>query len=270
MQITYLILVHKDPKHLSNLVHSLKSDNSQFVIHVDKTEELEHFKAYLHSSDLHHVHFVLERFMTFWGSFELVQATLSALKYIRKHLSSTKRIVLLSGQDYPIKNNIYIESYLLANPNTIFLDYWKVPLSKWINGGKFRFPHFERVNEALKIYAGSQWMSFPYDTINLIFDFLEENPDFITYFRAVMIPDESFFQTLLLNCEMPSVLHNIRKQNLHLIEWDFPYMHPRLLGETDFNSIKKSKYLFARKFASTESSELLARIDSDLLRLQNN
>lgn len=53
---------------------------------------------------------------------------------------------------------------------------------------------------------------------------------------------------------------------LHLIKWDAPYRHPRIFCEIDFNVIKRSKALFARKFDTLQNStKILDKIELEIL-----
>lgn len=265
MNLTYIILAHQNPRHLVRLVSSLSADNIRFVIHIDSRAELSNFSDRFTALDMKSITFIKKRCPSYWGSFGIVQATLNCLKFVYDKLPSTDRVIFLSGNDYPIKNNKYIYRYLKANPMAIYLDFNKVPYSIWWQGGTVRFPNFEKVNEVMKIYAGSQWFSLPNYALKIIFDFIKLNPVFIKYYRMVKIPDESFFQTLFLNCGEEIVEKNLINRNLHLIKWDFPYQHPRCFNEQNFKLLKRTKYLFARKFNVETPSKILDEIDFKLL-----
>jgi len=265
MKLTYVILAHNEPKHLLRLVSSLSSENVNFVIHIDVRADLSAFTQYFTALDLKKITFIKKRCASYWGSFAIVQATLNCLKFVYDKLSSTDRIIFISGQDYPIKSNQYITSYLNAKPEAIYLNFNKIPYKIWWQGGKGRFPNYEKINEVMPLYAGSQWFSIPNYALKIIFDFIKLNPDFITYFRAVNVPDESFFQTLFLNCGEKIVEDNLVNRNLHLIKWDPPYLHPRCFSEQHFSLIKRSRFLFARKFNAEAPSKTLDEIDSKLL-----
>ncbi|MFC1222206.1 beta-1,6-N-acetylglucosaminyltransferase [Pedobacter sp. BG31] len=268
MNITYIILAHKNPRQLQRLVNVLSSAEVKFVIHVDKRADIGDFMRGFTDLDFEKVFFLEQRCESAWGSFELVQAVLNALGFICSDLPSTDRIVLLSGQDYPIKGNRYINKYLAANPHSIFMEYDSVPYRNWKGGGEDRFPLYAEISEQIKFYGGSQWMSFPLPVAEIILDFLAVNPDFIRYFKLVRIPDESFFQTLLLNCGNEFVEKNLVNRNLHLIKWEFPYAHPKYLGEEYLNMMKKSRFLFARKLEASRPSRVLDRIDCELLDIK--
>lgn len=255
----YLILAHNSPEILSLLLKKLSKKGVYFVIHIDKNHNINPFLEA--SLGIPNCHFLAERFASHWGSFALVEATLQALQYIRKTLKKRKRVVLLSGSDYPIKDNTYIKRFLDSHPNTIFIEYEAVPRKVWHMGGINRFPFYNNVKEDIKFFGGSQWFSIPYRVISIIFKFLERSPDFLSYFRLVKIADESFFQTLLLNCDHSFVKQNLRNQHLHHLKWDKPYNHPRTMTIKDLTQLMKSKSLFARKFDIVTSQELLEKLE---------
>lgn len=268
MHLTYLILAHQNPTQLLRLVDALSNKNTSFVVHIDARVHLDFFlRIFSEYKDRKQIFFVENRCETSWASFELVQATLNSLLFIKDQLPYTERVIFLSGQDYPIKDQKYIHSYLSSNPNSIFIQHFKIPFKHWSGGGIPRFPFFTEIRNSLALYGGSQWMSLPSFVLPILFEFLEANPDFITYFKSVTVPDESFFQTLFLNSGSDIILQNLVNSGLHLIKWDPPYMHPRSQTDDNFWSIKKSKHLFARKFPFNTSSRVLDRIDTELLKV---
>jgi len=270
MNLTYIILAHNDPKHLARLISALSAENVNFVIHIDIRAQLSDFTIHLNELDMQRITFIKKRCISDWGSFEIIQATLNSLRFVYNKLPSTDRVILMSGHDYPIKSNRYIFSYLKANPLAIYLNYNKIPYNKWNIGGKARFPYYEKINEIMPIYTGSQWFSIPNYALKIIFDFLKLNPNFIQYYRTVAIPDESFFQTLFLNCGEKIIEDNLVNRNLHLIKWDYPYLHPRELQDKHFKLLKRTRFLFARKFSAQIPSQILDRIDIELLSHRKN
>lgn len=265
MNLTYIVLAHDDPRHLSRQISSLFCHHVRFVIHLDISANIDDFTSLFCPLDLEKISFIKDRCLSNWGSFEIIQAMLNSLRFVYKKMSSTDRVIFLSGHDYPIKNNKYIYSYLKANPLAIYLNFNEVPYNIWRDGGVTRFPYYEKISKFIKIYAGSQWFSLPMYAVQIMFDFLKNNSGFIEYFRKVTIPDESFFQTLFLNCGEEIIKENLINRNLHLIKWDYPYMHPRYFDEKHFKLLRRTPFLFARKFASAHSSKILDKIETELL-----
>lgn len=52
---------------------------------------------------------------------------------------------------------------------------------------------------ALKCYKGSQWFTVNRNCVDYIYRFVSKNPSFLKYCQRIIIPDESFFHTILLN-----------------------------------------------------------------------
>jgi hypothetical protein len=76
-------------------------------------------------------------------------------------------------------------------------------------------------------------------------DFVERNPRFMRFFRHAGIPDESFFQTILLNSPLAG---SVVDDDLHYADWSEGRSHPRTLGLADLDRVLASGELFARKF----------------------
>ncbi|MDR6339102.1 hypothetical protein HNQ91_002153 [Filimonas zeae] len=246
------------------MVNALQHTAASFAIHIDSRTDITPFTRIFCNTPLP-VYFVNQRHATSWGSFEMVAASLSGMEFILETIPQTTRIILLSGDDYPIKKPQFIYHYLKNNEQAIYISHFELPHKKWDRGGCIRFPNFERINAVMKIYCGSQWWSFPAPVARFILQLVQEQPAFVNYFKTVVIPDESFFQTLLLNSDEIFITGHIVNHNLKLIKWDKPYLHPRTFHPRHFNLIKRSKALFARKFNTEHVSETTDLIDAHIL-----
>ena len=140
MDICYVILAHKYSPQVQQLVQRLNAKNCFFYIHVDATVSLEPFTTKL--SILENVWFIKEREQGTWGGLGIVKATLNALHLISSH-QRKGYCILLSGQDYPLKNNQYILEYLQTNRGTNFADTWALPSERWYYGGMDRIQQYK-------------------------------------------------------------------------------------------------------------------------------
>ena len=85
------------------------------------------------------------------------------------------------------------------------------------------------------------------------------------FFRRVLIPDELFFQTILLNSPLRDRIVN---DNLRYMDWSRPNVPlPAVLGTGDLPQLQQSPALFARKFDVTVDSAILDMIDERILGL---
>lgn len=137
MEINYIILAHKNPGQVRRLVEKLDGINCNFYLHVDKSAAISPFIDEL--SHLEKIYILPEekRQATIWGDIGLVKATLNSLEQILAD-GRAGFCVLLSGQDYPIKSNGAIKSFLTNNLRTNFISTFPIPSGRWANDGMKR------------------------------------------------------------------------------------------------------------------------------------
>ncbi|UOQ67739.1 beta-1,6-N-acetylglucosaminyltransferase [Hymenobacter volaticus] len=140
MDINYIILAHKNPEQVGRLISRLSTSNTRFYIHVDSNSAIEPFKQQLATTK--HCFLLENREKGTWGDLGIVKATIHALrKIIRDHRRGY--CVLLSGQDYPIKPNKKIESFLTIHQGTSFVSAFALPKSSWDYGGMNRIEYYK-------------------------------------------------------------------------------------------------------------------------------
>ena len=104
-------------------------------------------------------------------------------------------------------------------------------------------------------YVGSQWWTLSDRCIHYIHDFVNQNPAYVKYYQKTLIPDESFFQTILLNHSQLRILSD----NKRYICWGKDT--PVTLGVKDFDSLVNSNQHFARKFDIRVDAQVLDQLD---------
>jgi hypothetical protein len=204
-------------------------------------------------------------------------------------------MILLTGQDYPIKSNEHIQKVLRNSDGNSFLEYFTLPSEHWENenGGmdrinywhfnwhgmeyaireKYRFmpsllaPLISGPAKILlfrrkpppdfKIFGGSAYWCLSRDCIEYISMFVKQNNDFVKFFKHVLLPEEIFFQTVLLNSPLKSKIIN---DNLRYIIWPSS-RHPPILRKENLKEFINSNKLFARKFDETIDLDVLDMID---------
>jgi len=134
MTINYLILAHTNPLQVKKLVAALNQDNAWFYIHIDRKEDALPFKDVL--GEFPNLFLLPEeqRQRCTWGGMGIVSATLTMLRLLEEH-KRNGYAVLMSGQDYPIRSNAYINSYFQQNKDTDFISCFPLPSPYWTNGG---------------------------------------------------------------------------------------------------------------------------------------
>jgi hypothetical protein len=299
MQLAYLILAHRYPHQLVRLVHRLKGQYTSFFIHLDRKMnegDVRQVKEAL--AETKHIYFV-ERQACEWGGFGIVQATLKGLYDAVEKLPSFDYLVLLSGQDYPIKTNEQITQFFHQNSGTSFINNNPFPYSHWprenygwdriqqwyIRTSKrfyvlpgtnispsHRFnllwnklvrasPLKRRFPKGQHPYGGAQFWALHRSHVKIVYDYTLAHPEFVKFFRYVFIPDEILFQTLAGNLIDKDRIYN---DTLHYIDWNLPGL---VITSTELDALKATPHLFARKLDTTVDAAVLDLIDKELLHV---
>lgn len=116
--LNYLILAHRDPELLDNLISAVHDENSSFYIHLDQKTDIRLFQYLEGKYD--RLCFITKRESCIWGDFGIVQATLNLIESV-KNLDKCGHCLLLSGQDYPIKSRKHIKTFLEQHKHTDFI-----------------------------------------------------------------------------------------------------------------------------------------------------
>jgi hypothetical protein len=112
--------------------------------------------------------------------------------------------------------------------------------------------------DRFRCYKGSQWFTLNERSLYHILRFNAANPRFMRHYRRTIMPDESFFQTILMN--EPSL--HINTDPKRFISWlDFHAPSPEILTAADFGRITASGCHFARKFDALVDSDILDMLD---------
>lgn len=276
MRIAYVISAYKDPGHLSRLVRRLHTGaETTFAVHVDRKTDTGTFEAMRSGlAALEGVTF-LPRHACHWGGFGHVEASLKGIQEIIRSGVDPDYVILLSGQDYPIKPNPAIVDFLERSGGSSFFLHFPLPTGNWSAGGldrfrrwhwRYRCAHFSlplrrTLPGGLDPWGGSAYWIVSRTALRTIADFVEQNPAYVRFFRHVDIPDELFFQTILLNSSEAERCVDFR---LHHTEWS-RVPAPAILTVEDFPQLATSTCLFARKFDASVDAEILDRIDEVLL-----
>lgn len=280
MKIVYFILAHKLPKQLVRLVNKLDTSSSTFLIHVDKKTDKETYLSMMKPlSGNTNVHFIKRRTCN-WGAFGHVQATLDGIRRAIELDLEFDYMVLLTGQDYPIKSNEYILEFFEKSNGKSYLEYFSLPAETWKqeNGGMDRinylylyffgrthkvFPRFflkySKLLNGLKIYGGRSNWYLSRNCIEYIDKYMQQEDDFIKFCKYVHVPDEIFFHTILLNSNLKDHLVN---DNFKYVVWPASAAaHPNILRSQDFEHFIHTNKIFARKFDITQDAKILDMID---------
>ena len=119
MKIGFLILAHKNPNQLKDLITTLLTFNeSKIYIHID-LKNLNQFSDLIkYFSENNKVLFIEEKYKVSWGACSQIKATYALIKEAVKN-KSENYFMLISGQDFPIKKTTEILNFLNQNNNKV-------------------------------------------------------------------------------------------------------------------------------------------------------
>lgn len=284
-------MAHKNPRQLHRLVSRLNDGNSEFFIHIDKKVDFSPFECLADFADV--VHF-LERFDSKWGSYGTIKPFLEGLRVVKKSPVNFERILLLSGQDYPIKSNKEIDDFFKSSPYSVFLNYFPIPdYEKWPGrdrGGWYRVDKYyfgtkwyelvcskslnllstylpflrRKTPNGMKPYTGQTWWNLDRYALDYILEFDEKHPEYMHFHRHTFVADELYVQMIIGNSKDEGLLKSIENSEKRFTIWEkATSAHPKILDENDFEAIMSSNDLFARKFE--EDTPILDLIDQKIL-----
>jgi hypothetical protein len=271
MKIAILITAYHKPNQLIQLVECLgnKLKYSDIYIHFD-------LKSGLDESSLRTLCDlgvnVLRRYRVYWGGFNQLKSIVSLVELA---LAKNKYdyLILISGQDVPIKSYEELVKFLAENYGKSFIDSKKFPIENWnyrrgfgrvhwfwfldhihYRGvhrlqrvGHYIFNKFSIVKSAAKgldFYGGSDWWMLPGEVASLCLSEFKSNKKLVSCFRHSFIPSEMFFQTVINNSKFQATIVN---NNKRYILWREGSGHPECLTRDEIDHALKSDCFFARK-----------------------
>lgn len=120
-----------------------------------------------------------------------------------------------------------------------------------------RFPF----DKTFRCYAGSSWFTLSRDCVLYLVEFARKNPALVEYYRRTLHPDESFFQTALINARK----FNLVNDNRRFIQWHpSRTAHPSILQIADLDRLLASGKHFARKFDREVDGQILDALDREI------
>jgi core-2/I-Branching enzyme len=279
MRIDYLIRAHTAPDQLARLVQRLDEGDVRFYVHVNRLTDDETFTAMQRGLRGRDNIVWLPRVACYWGGFSLLHATLVGIEGILASGDLPDHAFLLSGQDYPLRPPSEIEAFLGARRGRNVLHHFSLPAEEWAGEGgglnRLRYPYFERIRyktrllrlpfprripAGLKPYGGMALWALTGDALAEVMRFVADRPDVLRFFRRTKMPDEFFFQTLLLNGPLAETVEN---ELVHYSDYSSGNAHPATLRAADLPTLRASGKLFARKFDASVDSEILDLLDRE-------
>jgi Core-2/I-Branching enzyme len=296
MRLAYIVLAHRAPKQVALLLSALRSSSARLYLHVDRRMPLKPFTRAVSAIGVHDA-VVLPRHASRWGGIEVVDATLDGFSRgladgceyfvlisgqdfplrpsdeIVAYLASSQARSYL--QYWPVEASVH---RFHGRDRTEFYAYYVfgrrnicIPRGddvSHLNRRGRALNALLRVRTAFKLprhhpryarpFMGSAWLNLSRVAVEYILEFVNDHPDYRRYHEHTWVPDEMFFQTILLGTDFANT-HEVVGDNLRFLKHG-PGYHPRTLVAADLREIIGSRKLFARKFDSEADSDVLAQL----------
>lgn len=259
-KIAVLLLAHKNFDQVNQFIEQFNELLYDIYVHVDSK-----VKVYRKTSK-NNVFYLedVDRVDIRWAHFSMVEAMVNLLRCAHKDIYTHYWFV--SGQDLLLKSSIDIYQEInTAHLHDSFINFFEEKFQKKfqyrvINAyPKFMFNHkkiikimrkfytlftrFLAYYKRKKQYLGSQWSILNYEFVNYL---LKDNiyNEYEKRFRKTLVPDESFFQTII---KESSETFNYIDHSVYLC-WLPRKSNPKILCLEDLESLLQSKHFIARKF----------------------
>lgn len=290
MKQAILVQCHKNTKQVNLLLDALDDPNLDIYVHIDKKSNI---GSEIKTGKQIHILPDEYRVDVGWAVFSQVEATLNLMRYAAAW-GEYGHYLLCSGQDYPLVKASELSDFLNKNADFNFVQIWaskkrggytnnydkrteiyypysvlgntlpkriaKRALVELTGGYNRTWPIFRRKQlENVDFYFGSQWVCISGEMEKWVEEYIKNHQEFIEFYRHTNCPDESFFQTLLMN----SPYKDRRQDYLHYIDWSSGGNSPKNLDVSDIDRMMKSGKLMARKFEDEGVIEILKKRVND-------
>lgn len=297
MALAYHILAHRNPSQVARLLKAIYHRDDVFVLHFDLKADARMHVLGRELTKTHPNVFLQKPRRVLWGGPQIPDLQIEAMEIALDRSTGWTHFINLSGQDFPLRARSEIIAHLGRNPLTSYLN-WFDPYQTnvWTNL-KPRVEHYHlhwpwltalfatpAIGRRLKNLLG--WKN----QIPTVWGYRRKRPPFFQYFggsnhavlsraacdhlvhnaeaqkirrwlAATAIPDESVFQSVLLNSPLASQIEN---QHWRYFKFERNNPNPATLRLSDYPTLQNSGAWFARKFDEGTDSEILGRLEQFL------
>jgi len=277
--LAYFLAVHKNPEQVLHLLDAILRDEDTFVLHVD-SKSPRNVRSDLEKSlrGKSNVRFLPSQACN-WGSWSQVKIELNGIADLLNRPGSWQHFIDLSGQDYPLVPVELIKQFLGGHPRDSFMevtdphknpgtDEHRLFVRRWNRyhlehprrgtEGPYRLPIPNPFPKNLQWFRGSNWKILSREFCEFLIAGEDDLVKVATRFwRWTACPDESFFQTVLMNSRFRD---RVVFDNKREVVWP----GPKTFTMDDYSYLKASRQFFARKFDMSLDRSVLDRLAGDL------
>lgn len=301
MRIAYLISAYTDPVQLGRTIAALADRDTAFFIHIDARVEESPFRNSVPDSAAGQTVFLKKRFRVNWGGYSQVRYQTALLEACLSCGREFDRVIIISGQDYPLSGRDGIQNTLQEAGNREFIT--GLDISRLEGNSRIRskivdyhfftdIRHFPRIvkktvrflldatgikkkpyvevrGSRWDVFQSSSYMCISSDLAKYILETFRNEKSVRRYFRFAYIPEELLIPTIVFNSPFRDrcTIYPDRYDGLKTLSalTYFNYGEKiQVFSTEDYDELTASGKLFARKFATGISDRLIERLESDL------
>ena len=302
MKHAFLIIAHNDCEQIKNLVNALDDRENDIFLHLDRKSSITEndIGSQVKYSEIK----IYKCFDIRWGADSQAKCEIFLL---REAINNNKYIYyhILSGSDYPIKSMKEIKDFFQNHEGKEFIHFdnktaskhayervlYYHPLNNFYKISKYKFIHrlffliddlcisFQKIFGIQKkcefkiIQKGCNWCSLSH---NFVLYLLDQEEKILRLIKYSECSDEIFIQTIIVNSPYinnlykPSFDNDYDQCARHII-WDKNNnKYPKTLTLEVLSELRSTYAVFARKFSSSKSSELIDILKKDQRKLNDN
>ena len=296
VKLAIIVLAYHQPQQLARLLSVLRHPDVRLYLHIDRRKHLAPFTKALRDADLYDV-VMLPRHASVWGSAQCVDAALAGLAagmadgcgyfmmisgqdFPLRSLDAILTFAESAGTrsymaHWPLCESIH---RFHGRDRTDFYTYtvlgrretciprgedassfnWRGTVLNDLLRIRTAFKPRRHFPPYLEPYQGSTWWNLSGAAVNYILEFVSDHPDYRRYHEHTIIPEEVFFQSILLGTEFAD-RYEVVADNMRFLNWGVGW-HPLTLTTADLPSMIASNKLFARKFDSDVDQGVLTAL----------
>ncbi len=283
MKHAYLIIAHNEFEILEKLIACLDDERNDIFIHFDsKLKELPAL-----STRKAHLNILKNRIDIRWADISMVEAELALFEAALSANTEYSHLHLLSGVDLPLKSQDEIHAFFAQHTGKEFIGFSQYDYSNEVKRKMNRWhlfpkcfrsgcPYFKVLralhlrlqimfdwqrNTKIAFRKGTQWVSITPAFARFI---VSKKSDIQHIYRNTFCADEVFLHTLCWNSPFRENIFNSDNEAdgcLRMIGWKNGQLFDWTDG--DYNTLKASSALFARKFNS-QNMQVVEQICNDV------
>lgn len=278
----FVITAYQSPAYLSTLVNSITQEGNRAYVHIDAKSTMGEQDLTLNNPELVSVY---KQYAVNWGGYNHLLAIIFLLKQIP---DDVEYVHTISGQDTLVRSKAQFDLFFSNQEQSFMtlapLEDTEIGVQRRVEGYNLfpnadsRKPVYKMLNRSMwlirkalrmnkrrigvfdRIYKGMVWASLPYAQVKYVLQYIEDNPSYMKRLKHTLLPEEFFFQTILMNSPYKNM---IVPQNLRYTLWKEKHgSAPAILDEADYTNIMNSDCFFARKIVMPYSEQLLNKIET--------